>query len=138
MKIGEKPVQKVNDQNEIITSIKQGIRFVFKTKIILYSISLDLFSAMFGGVMAILPIYAEDILHVGAQGLGILRAAPSLGAVITLLLLTRFSPMHHAWKILLLFSGGLLLIRFGKEEEIDRLKKEATLDSIRQDKRLQL
>jgi MFS family permease len=69
MQIGEKPVQATDSQSEIIASIKQGIRFVFKTKIILYSISLDLFSVMFGGVMAILPIYAEDILHVGAQGL---------------------------------------------------------------------
>ena len=99
--IGDKPVHVSDEKNEIIASIAQGIRFVFGTKIILYSISLDLFSVMFGGVMAILPIYAEDILHVGAQGLGILRAAPSLGAVLTLLLLTRFSPMQHAWKNLL-------------------------------------
>jgi MFS family permease len=106
MKIGDRPVQAVDSQDKIIASIKQGIRFVFKTKIILYSISLDLFSVMFGGVMAILPIYAEDILHVGAEGLGILRAAPSLGAVITLLLLTRFSPMQHAWKNLLLAVTG--------------------------------
>jgi len=106
MQIGETPVQTTNEQTEIIASIKQGIKFVFKTKIILYSISLDLFSVMFGGVMAILPIYAEDILHVGAQGLGILRAAPSLGAVIMLLLLTRFSPMQHAWKNLLFAVSG--------------------------------
>ena len=104
--IGEKPVQVMNDQIDIIASIKQGIRFVFSTKIILYSISLDLFSVMFGGVMAILPIYAEDILRVGAQGLGILRAAPSLGAVCTLLLLTRFSPMRHAWRNLLIAVTG--------------------------------
>ena len=104
--IGERPVHRNNEKSEIIASITQGIRFVFGTKIILYSISLDLFSVMFGGVMAILPIYAEDILHVGAQGLGILRAAPSLGAVLTLLLLTRFSPMQHAWKNLLLAVTG--------------------------------
>ena len=104
--IGEKPVQVTDAQSEIIASIRQGIRFVFRTKIILYSISLDLFSVMFGGVMAILPIYADDILHVGAQGLGILRAAPSLGAVITLLLLTRFSPMQHAWRNLLISVTG--------------------------------
>ena len=106
MYIGEKPIHIVNKQSDIITSIKQGIRFVFKTKIILYAISLDLFSVMFGGVMAILPIYAEDILHVGAQGLGILRAAPSLGAVLMLFLLTRFSPMQHAWRNLLFSVTG--------------------------------
>ncbi len=104
--IGKKPIQIINKQTEIMNSIKQGVSFVFKTKIILYSISLDLFSVMFGGVMAILPIYAEDILKVGSQGLGILRAAPSLGAVITLLMLTRFSPMHHAWKNLLISVTG--------------------------------
>ena len=106
LKIGEKPVYANNNQSEIITSIKQSVKFVFRTKIILYSISLDLFSVMFGGVMAILPIYAEDILHVGAQGLGILRAAPSLGAVITLFILTRFSPMQHAWRNLLVSVAG--------------------------------
>ncbi|RPI06252.1 MAG: MFS transporter [Ignavibacteriae bacterium] len=106
MQIGEKPVQSDLVQHDVISSIRQGIRFVFKTKIILYSISLDLFSVMFGGVMAILPIYAEDILHVGAQGLGILRASPSIGAVLTLLMLTRFSPMKHAWRNLLMAVTG--------------------------------
>jgi predicted MFS family arabinose efflux permease len=61
---------------------------------------------MFGGVMAILPIYAQDILRVGPEGLGILRAAPSLGAVIMLLALTRFSAMKHAWRNLLFAVTG--------------------------------
>jgi MFS family permease len=87
-------------------NIMEGVRFVFRTKIILYSISLDLFSVLFGGVVAILPVYAEDILHVGAQGLGILRAAPSLGAVLMLMILTRISPMNHAWRNLLLSVVG--------------------------------
>jgi hypothetical protein len=104
--IGERPTTHLPQEEDIIASIQQGIGFVFKTKIILYSISLDLFSVMFGGVMAILPIYAEDILNVGAQGLGILRAAPSLGAVVTLLALTRFSPMKYAWRNLLLAVSG--------------------------------
>jgi MFS family permease len=106
LQIGETPIQAKDDQRDIIASIKQGVRFVFKTKIILYSISLDLFSVMFGGVMAILPIYADDILRVGAQGLGVLRAAPSIGAVVTLLMLTRFSPMQHAWRNLLISVTG--------------------------------
>jgi MFS family permease len=90
----------------LLKSIKQGIGFVFKMKIILYSISLDLFSVMFGGVMALLPIYAQDILNVGPEGLGILRAAPSLGAVSMLMILTRFSAMKHAWRNLLLAVTG--------------------------------
>jgi len=104
--INEKPIPPVNPTHNLYSSIREGIRFVFKTKIILYSISLDLFSVMFGGVMAILQIYAEDILFVGPQGLGILRAAPSIGAIVTLMLLARFSPMQHAWRNLLLSVTG--------------------------------
>jgi MFS family permease len=88
-RIGETPVLPVQETEGVLNSIAQGIRFVFKTKIILYSISLDLFSVLFGGVVAILPIYAQDILKVGAEGLGFLRAASSAGAIITMMLLTR-------------------------------------------------
>ena len=56
--------------------------------------------------MAILPIYAQDILKVGAEGLGILRAAPSIGATLMLFLLSRFSPMDHAWRNLLIAVTG--------------------------------
>jgi len=104
--IGEKPILPQHVGHNILASIREGIRYVFRTKIILYSISLDLFSVLFGGVMAILPIYADDILHVGSKGLGILRAAPSLGAVVMLMLLARFSPMNHAWRNLLVAVAG--------------------------------
>lgn len=104
--IGGKPIVAVDRTNDLLNSITQGIRFVFKTKIILYSISLDLFSVLFGGVVAILPIYAQDILRVGAEGLGVLRAAPSLGAVLTLMMLARVSPMKNAWKNLLVAVVG--------------------------------
>ncbi len=104
--IGEKPILPQHAEHNVLASIREGIRYVFRTKIILYSISLDLFSVLFGGVMAILPIYADDILHVGSKGLGILRAAPSLGAVVMLMLLARFSPMNHAWRNLLVAVTG--------------------------------
>ena len=93
-------------QETVWESLRVGIRFVFQSKIILYSISLDLFSVLFGGVMAILPIFAEDVLKVGAEGLGVLRAAPAVGAVITVLLCTRYSPMRHAWRNLLVAVAG--------------------------------
>ncbi|HUL43114.1 MAG TPA: MFS transporter [Bacteroidota bacterium] len=86
---------------KLIESVKEGLNFVWNTKPILYAISLDLFSVLFGGVVAILPIYAQDILKVGSEGLGILRAAPSAGAMITLIILSRISPMDHAWRNLL-------------------------------------
>jgi MFS family permease len=105
-RIGETPVLPVQETEGVLSSIGQGIRFVFKTKIILYSISLDLFSVLFGGVVAILPIYAMDILKVGAEGLGFLRAASSAGAIITMMLLTRYSPMGKAWRNLLVAVVG--------------------------------
>ncbi len=106
--ITRRPVPVVADKEQVglWESLREGIAFVFKTKIILYAISLDLFSVLFGGVVAILPVFAEDILHVGAEGLGILRAAPSVGAVVTLGLLTRFPPTHNAWKNMLLAVVG--------------------------------
>ena len=87
-------------------SLKEGFRFVFNTQIVLYAISLDLFSVLFGGVVAILPIFAEDILKVGAEGLGFLRAAPSVGAVLTLAFMTKYPPIHNAWRNMLLAVAG--------------------------------
>jgi MFS family permease len=99
------PVKTVHHES-IWHSLREGIAYVFKTKIILYSISLDLFSVLFGGVIAILPIFAEDILKVGAEGLGILRAAPSVGAVVTMVTLVYFPPLKHAWRNLILAIAG--------------------------------
>ena len=99
------PVKTVKHES-IWHSLREGIAYVFKTKIILYSISLDLFSVLFGGVIAILPIFAEDILKVGAEGLGILRAAPSVGAVVTMVTLVYFPPLKHAWRNLILAIAG--------------------------------
>ncbi|GAB2602673.1 MFS transporter [Spirosoma areae] len=87
-------------------SLKEGFQFVFKTQIVLYAISLDLFSVLFGGVVAILPVFAEDILNVGAEGLGFLRAAPSIGAVLTMAFMTRYPPTHNAWRNMLLAVLG--------------------------------
>jgi MFS family permease len=87
-------------------SLREGIDFVFKSRIILYSISLDLFSVLFGGVVAILPIFATDVLHAGAEGLGVLRAAPAVGAMLTMLACTRFPPTQHAWRNLLVVVAG--------------------------------
>lgn len=98
--VSDEPLQGLRD------SLKEGLRFVFRTPIILYAISLDLFSVLFGGVVAILPIYAEDILRVGAEGLGFLRAAPSVGAVMALIVMTRFPATDNAWRNMLLAVAG--------------------------------
>jgi len=111
--IENRPVPVKTVQHESIWhSLREGIAYVFKTKIILYSISLDLFSVLFGGVIAILPIFAEDILKVGAEGLGILRAAPSVGAVVTMVTLVYFPPLKHAWRNLILAIAGFGLATF--------------------------
>ncbi|CAG5004783.1 Enterobactin exporter EntS [Dyadobacter sp. CECT 9275] len=90
----------------ILESLKEGFRFVFRTRIVLYAISLDLFSVLFGGVVAILPVFAEDILKVGPEGLGVLRAAPSVGSLLTMFLMAYFPPTHNAWRNMLLAVAG--------------------------------
>jgi MFS family permease len=97
------------------TSLTQGFRFMRHTKVILAAITLDMFAVLFGGAVALLPIYATDILKVGAQGLGILRAAPSVGALLMAFLLAQLPPMKNAGRNLLLaVTGfGLATIVFG-------------------------
>ncbi|MGB2868523.1 MAG: MFS transporter [Bacteroidota bacterium] len=105
-RIEDKPVPVPNKTDNLMASLREGIAFVFRTKIIFYAISLDLFSVLFGGVVAILPIFAEDILRVGPEGLGILRSAPSVGAVLTLVIVSRISVMERAWQNLLIAVTG--------------------------------
>jgi hypothetical protein len=101
----KKELSKIEHEN-MWSSLGEGFRFIWKTKIVLWAISLDLVSVLFGGVLALLPIFAEDILKVGPEGLGYLRAAPSIGALFTMIALTRFPPTHHAWRNMLLAVAG--------------------------------
>lgn len=94
------------ETERVLQSLGEGFRFIAKTKIVLWAISLDLISVLFGGVIALLPIFAEDILKIGPEGLGYLRAAPSIGALITMIALTRFPPTRHAWRNMLLAVAG--------------------------------
>ena len=94
------------ETEHVLQSLGEGFRFIVKTKIVLWAISLDLVSVLFGGVIALLPIFAEDILKIGPEGLGYLRAAPSIGALITMIALTRFPPTRHAWRNMLLAVAG--------------------------------
>lgn len=94
------------ETERVLQSLGEGFHFIAKTKIVLWAISLDLVSVLFGGVIALLPIFAEDILKIGPEGLGYLRAAPSIGALITMIALTRFPPTRHAWRNMLLAVVG--------------------------------
>jgi MFS family permease len=102
-------------KEKIWKSLSEGIDFVFKSKMLIWAMSLDLFSVFFGGAVALLPVFADDILKVGSEGLGIMRATSSLGAVLTMLAMTRFSPMGKPWRNLLIaVTGfGLSIICFG-------------------------
>jgi MFS family permease len=83
-----------------------GVRFVWHTKVILAAITLDLFAVLFGGATTLLPVFAKDILHVGAEGFGWLRAAPSIGAVLVAILLLGRPPMRRAGRSLLMAVAG--------------------------------
>ncbi|SMC73140.1 MFS transporter [Pedobacter nyackensis] len=93
-------------KESIVKSLTEGVQFVFKNKMMLWAMSLDLFSVFFGGAVSLLPVFAEDILKVGSEGLGYMRAAASMGAVVTMLVMTRFSPMNRPWRNLLIAVTG--------------------------------
>jgi MFS family permease len=93
-------------KESILKSLTEGVHFVFNNKMMLGAISLDLFSVFFGGAVALLPVFANDILKVGSEGLGFMRASASLGAVLTMLVMTRISPMNRPWRNLLIAVVG--------------------------------
>jgi MFS family permease len=104
--IKSKPVAAQNEVKGIFESLREGISFVWNQKIIFYAILLDMFSVLFGGVMAILPVFAKDILHVGAEGFGIMRAAPGLGAVLMMFASAYFTPTNQPWRNMLIAVAG--------------------------------
>jgi MFS family permease len=102
-------------QQTTLQSMGEGLRFVFKTKEILGALSLDLFAVLFGGAVALVPIYARDILQVGSIGFGWLNAATDIGAIISVLTLT-FMPMrrNQGKKLMYAVAGfGVCIIIFG-------------------------
>ncbi len=104
--IPPKPQPVPEKKEPIFKSIGIGWKFVFANQPLLAAMSLDLFAVLFGGAVALLPIFAEDILHVGARGLGLLNAAPSLGALIIMLLATHRPPIGCAGRNLLVSVAG--------------------------------
>jgi MFS family permease len=87
-------------------SVVEGIRYVAGDQIILGSMALDLFAVLFGGAVAMLPVFAREILHVGAEDLGIMTAAPMTGALVTMLWATRHPPVKHAGRNLFISVTG--------------------------------
>jgi MFS family permease len=103
------------DAMPVAESLTAGLRFVFSQPILLSALALDLFSVLLGGAEALLPVFADEILHVGPQGLGILRAAPAVGAVIMALVLAHRPPFRRAGPTLLFAVAGfaMCIIGFG-------------------------
>ena len=87
-------------------NIKTGTDFVFKNQVILSSLALDMFAVLFGGAVALLPAFAKDILQLGPEGLGIMRAAPAVGALVMAVILSYHPPVKNSGKILLYSVGG--------------------------------
>jgi MFS family permease len=110
-----RPAQGGSRQATSLETLLAGFRYIFSNRVVLGAISLDLFAVLMGGAVALMPIYAKDILNAGAEELGMLRAAPGIGAITMALILTRFPVRDHAGKLLFLFVGlfGVFTIVFG-------------------------
>jgi len=108
----------VGERAPTIDSLKEGMRFVWTTRVFLAAITLDLFAVLLGGATALLPVFARDILAVGPTGLGWLRTAPSIGAILTSLLLVYLPPFRRTgWALLWSVAGfGAATIVFGLSE----------------------
>jgi len=98
-----------------LSNVLAGVRFVRSRKVLLATISLDLFAVLFGGAVYLLPVYAHSILHVGEHGFGLLRAAPAVGALCMALTLAHLPPMRRAGRTMLLavVGFGLSTVVFG-------------------------
>jgi MFS family permease len=115
LQIKRKPILNPKIGEPVIESLKEGVRFVFKTKAILGAMTLDMVAVLFGGAIALLPIFAQDILKVGSEGFGVLRAAPAVGAFLTMLI-TAYLPIskNAGMKLLAaIFGFGVCIIVFG-------------------------
>ena len=96
----ERPKQAISKEPTSLATLMGGFSYIWKQKIVLGAISLDLFAVLLAGAVALLPIYARDILVLGPTGLGLLRAAPGIGAILMILVLTAFPIRNHAGLIL--------------------------------------
>jgi MFS family permease len=115
LQIAPRPVPPIDLAETALTRIKAGLRFAFGNQLIISAIALDLFAVFFGGAVALLPVYAKDILKVGPEGLGLLRAAMSLGAIAMAIYLAHRPLGKGAGRLMLVCVAGfgLCIIGFG-------------------------
>jgi MFS family permease len=101
-----RPVPAPAADESVWDSVAAGVRYVVRDQVLLGSMALDLFAVLFGGMIALLPVFARDILRVGPIGLGVLNAAPTTGALLTMLWANRHPPVRHAGRNLFLAVAG--------------------------------
>jgi MFS family permease len=108
------PEQHETKEN-IFESMKVGLRFVFRTKMVLSAISLDLFAVLFGGAVVLIPAFTDKVLHLGPEAYGLLRTAPAIGAVISAFIMAAYPPSKKAGIALLwsVVAFGVFTILFG-------------------------
>ncbi|MBP6758134.1 MAG: MFS transporter [Flavobacterium sp.] len=113
--ISKKPILNPKIGEPVMESLKEGIKFVYTNKSILGALTLDMVAVLFGGAVALLPIFAQDILKVGPEGFGILRAAPAIGALVTMFVSAHLPFYKNAGIKLLaaIFGFGVCVIVFG-------------------------
>ncbi len=111
----KKPAANERGERRTWDSVREGLAFVYKTKELLGALSLDLFAVLFGGAVAMVPVFAKDILHIGPEGFGLLNAASDFGSIIIVIILTLF-PLRkqQGRKLLYAVAGfGVCIIIFG-------------------------
>jgi MFS family permease len=106
LRIPPQEVQATVEHEGIHKSIREGLRFVFGNQVIVGALLLDLIAVLFGGAMAMLPVFASEILGVGEKGYGFLRAAPFAGSVVMALYMTRYPPLRNSGRKLMLCVSG--------------------------------
>jgi MFS family permease len=109
-----------HERSPIFASIGEGLRFVFKTPVMLGAMALDMFAVLFGGAISLAPAFVKDVLHAGPDALGILRSAPAAGAMLVGLWLARRPIQRHAGRFMLgaVAGFGLCIIGFGVSEAL--------------------
>jgi hypothetical protein len=112
--VSNKPLPERTTKESIRQSLSHGLKFVFNNQIIVSAITLDMFAVFFGGAVSVLPIFADQVLHTGAKGLGLLRAAPAVGAIIMSIVQAHHPFFKNAGRNLLfcVFGFGISIISF--------------------------
>src|SRR6185503_6335858 len=116
--IARKPTPVPPAGESILRSIGIGVRFVFGNQVLVGSMALDLFAVLFGGAVALIPVFADQILKIGATGVGLLNAAPAAGGILIMLWSTRHPPIRNAGRnlVIAVIGFGISIIVFALSE----------------------